>query len=116
MLGNEVNIAQALGYSLLGFAIVFAGLILLMGVIAIMGFFTKKNKNKIDLDNSAQAHSSPVSSSAAVPDKIPAPGSFGEIKLNDVEEKQAAMAMAIVADEMNVPLNELRFISIKKID
>ncbi len=44
-----------------------------------------------------------------------APGSAGAIKLHDVEPKTAAMLMAIVADKMGKPLNELRFISIKEV-
>lgn len=43
-----------------------------------------------------------------------APGSAGQIKLYDVEPKTAAMIMAIVADKLQKPLNELRFISIKE--
>ena len=44
-----------------------------------------------------------------------APGSAGQVKLHDVEPKTAAMLMAIVANEMGEPLNELRFISIKEV-
>jgi hypothetical protein len=44
-----------------------------------------------------------------------APGSAGGVKLYDVEPKTAAMIMAIVADRMGKPLNELRFISIKEV-
>ena len=44
-----------------------------------------------------------------------APGSAGQLKLHDVEPKTAAMIMAIVADKMGKPLNELRFISIKEV-
>ena len=44
-----------------------------------------------------------------------APGSAGKLKLYDVEPKTAAMLMAIVADKMGKPLNELRFISIKEV-
>ena len=44
-----------------------------------------------------------------------APGSAGELKLHDVEPKTAAMLMAIVADKLGKPLNELRFISIKEV-
>ena len=46
--------------------------------------------------------------------KPSAPGSAGQVKLHGVEPKTAAMLMAIVADKMNKPLNELRFISIKE--
>ena len=44
-----------------------------------------------------------------------APGSAGEIKLYDVPDKEAAMIMAIVANQMRKPLNELRFKSIKEV-
>ena len=44
-----------------------------------------------------------------------APGSAGALKLHDVEPKTAAMLMAIVADKLGKPLNELRFISIKEV-
>ena len=50
------------------------------------------------------------------PVEIPkAPGSAGQLKLHDVEPKTAAMLMAIVADKLGKPLNELRFTSIKEV-
>jgi len=42
--------------------------------------------------------------------------SEGELKLINVDEKTAAMIMAIVSDESGIPLSELRFKSIKLID
>lgn len=48
-----------------------------------------------------------------------APGpdlSAGELLLKNVDEKTAAMIMAIVSDESNIPLSELRFKSIKLIE
>ncbi len=44
-----------------------------------------------------------------------APGSAGHLKLHDVEPKTAAMLMAIVADKLQKPINELRFVSIKEV-
>ena len=44
-----------------------------------------------------------------------APGSAGKLKLYDTEPKTAAMLMAIVADKLQKPINELRFISIKEV-
>ena len=44
-----------------------------------------------------------------------APGSAGLLKLHDVEPKAAAMVMAIIADKLGKPLNELQFISIKEV-
>ena len=57
----------------------------------------------------------------AAEEKVPAPqtaapGSAGQIKLHNVEPKVAAMAMAIVADKLGKPLNELRFISIREVE
>lgn len=43
-------------------------------------------------------------------------GSCGNIVLNNVTDREAAMIMAIVADKMQTPLNELRFKSIKLVD
>ena len=51
-----------------------------------------------------------------VPEKPAAPGSAGQIKIHGVDPKTAAMLMAIVANKMGKPLNELRFISIKEVE
>ena len=45
-----------------------------------------------------------------------APGAAGGVKLHGVEPKTAAMLMAIVAEKVGKPLNELRFISIKEVE
>ena len=106
----EITIIQALGYSLLGFSIVFAALIALWGVIGIMAKFFAAKEAK------AKA-AAPAAAAAAAPAKeaVPAPGTAGEMKMFDVPDRQAALAMAIVADQLKVPLNELRFKSIKEV-
>ena len=69
----------------------------------------------------AIAPAAPAAAPAAAAPDAPAapapvaPGTAGELKLHDVEPKTAAMLMAIVADKMGKPLNELRFISIKEV-
>mgnify|MGYP007119905786 CR=1 FL=1 len=62
---------------------------------------------------SASAAAAPAAAPAV--NAEPAPGSAGKLKLHDVEPKTAAMLMAIVADKMGKPINELRFISIKEV-
>ncbi len=42
--------------------------------------------------------------------------SSGELKLLNVDEKTAALIMAIVSDETKIPLSELIFKSIKAVD
>ena len=105
----KMDIGEAGLYALLGYAVVFFGIVLLMVVVMIMGkiFVAAENKKK------AAAPVAPAAESAA-PVIPKAPGTAGQLKLHDVEPKTAAMLMAIVADKMGKPINELRFISIKE--
>ena len=113
----KMPVGEALVYALLGYAVVFFGLILLMCVVTAMGkyFSAKDSKMKAAASAAAQATAPAApAASAAAPKKV-APGSAGELKLYDVEPKTAAMIMAIVANQMGKPLNELRFKSIKEV-
>ena len=110
---TSLGIAEAGIYALLGYAVVFFGLILLMAVVVIMGkFFTKGEKKAAPAAAPAAA---PVAAPAAPVEAPVAPGSAGQLKTYDVPPKTCAMLMAIVADKMGKPLNELRFISIKEV-
>ena len=114
---ENMGILDAGVVALLGYAVVFFGLILLMCVIIVMGnIFIAKDMKRAELNAAAKATiaSVPVAAPAAAP-AATAPGSAGKLKLYDVEPKTAAMLMAIVADKMGKPLNELRFISIKEV-
>ena len=108
---ENIGILDAGVIALLGYAVVFFGLILLMCVVTVMGkIFTAKDAK------AAAAAPAPAAAPAAPAVEAPkAPGSAGQLKLHDVEPKTAAMIMAIVADKMGKPLNELRFISIKEV-
>ena len=115
---DSIGIMDAAIVALLGYAVVFFGLILLMGVIIIMGkIFIAKDKKAAEKVAAAKASAAaPVAAPAAAPAAPQlAPGSAGQLKLYDVEPKTAAMIMAIVANQMGKPLNELRFISIKEV-
>ena len=112
MLTGAIGIGEAGVYALLGYAVVFFGLILLMAVVVIMGkFFTKSEKKPA----AAPAPAAPVAAPAAPVEAPVAPGTAGQLKTYDVPAKTCAMLMAIVADKMGKPLNELRFISIKEV-
>ena len=106
----DVPIGTAGLIVVLGMAVVFFGLILLMWVTMISG---KLMQNKKAAQKPAPAPAAACNAPAAK--AAPAPGSAGEIKLHNVPDKTAAMLMAIVADKMGKPLNELRFISIREI-
>ena len=114
---DGIGILDAAVVAVLGYAVVFFGLILLMCVIIVMGnIFIAKDKKREALNAAAKATiaSVPVVAPASTA-PAEAPGSAGKLKLYDVEPKTAAMLMAIVADKMGKPLNELRFISIKEV-
>ena len=114
MLTSDITIGEAAVYTLLGYAVVFFGLILLMAVVIAMGKVFTAKENKAAAANQAAKAAVAAVPVAAAP-KAVAPGSAGELKLHDVEPKTAAMLMAIVADKMGKPLNELRFKSIKEV-
>lgn len=107
----DINVGQALSYAGVGFAIVFIALFIIIGAIKLTSIFVSKTAKKAEAEKPAEAPAVP----AAAAEKPAAPGSCGELKLYNVSDKDAAMIMAIVADEMKTPLNELRFISIKEI-
>ena len=114
---ENIGIADAGIIALLGYAVVFFGLILLMVVLMIMGkiFVAKDKKAAEALTKAVKAPSAPAAASAAAAEPVTAPGTAGQLKLHDVEPKTAAMLMAIIANKMGKPLNELRFISIKEV-
>ena len=125
----NLNIGQAAMYALLGYAVVFLGITMLMIVIILLGkaFMAAdaklpareaKKAEKLAQKGAKSAKKAPVVEPVATPAPAApavAPGTAGQLKLHDVPPKTAAMLMAIVADKMGKPLNELRFISIKEV-
>ena len=112
---TSLGIAEAGIYALLGYSVVFFGLILLMAVVVIMGKFFTKGEKKAAAAPAAAPAATPVAAPAAAVEAPVAPGSAGQLKTYNVPPKTCAMLMAIVADKMGKPLNELRFISIKEV-
>ena len=84
------------------------GLVAVLALVVIIAVIRKAISNK---------KPAVVEEIPADPAEAPtAPGSAGKLKLHNVEPKTAAMLMAIVADKLGKPLNELRFISIKEVE
>lgn len=104
----DLSIGTAGLVALLGYVVVFVGLICLMAVIMIEGKIMGKKK-------AAAAAPAPAAAPAAKPILAAAPGTAGELKLYNVSDKDAAILMAIVANKIGKPLNELRFKSIKEV-
>ena len=83
------------------------GLLALVVLIAVIRRATKKEAAPVVAQEAAPA---------PVVEAPKAPGAAGKLKLHNVEPKTAAMVMAIVADKLQKPINELRFISIKEVE
>lgn len=126
---DPLKVTDALLLALIGIVVVFIVLILLMLIVSLVGKifdgseklkekhpeWNEKVQNlkakmtfwKKDKDENApeEAQEQPL-----------AKGTCGELKLINTDERDAAMIMAIVADQTNTPLNELRFKSIKRVE
>lgn len=101
-----ISIFDSLVYSLIGIAIVFAVLFILIVFIKIMSLII----NSLQVKANKDAADSPKEVTANL-----AKGSCGGVNIFDVPDKTAAMLMAVVAEKTGKPLNTLRFISIRDI-
>ena len=105
----NISIPNAGVIALLGYLVVFLGLVMLMVVVMVMGKIMVARAKK------AQAAAAVEAAPVEAAPKAEAPGTAGELKLYDTDPRDAAMIMAIVADTLGKPLNQLRFISIKEV-
>ena len=108
---DSVTIPEAAITALLGYAVVFFGLALLMAVVMGLG--------KVMTAKTAKPAAAAPEVKAAEPapevKKEEAKGTAGTILLHDVPEREAAMVMAVVAHQLGKPLNQLRFKSIREV-
>lgn len=117
---SELTKIDAAVVALLGYAVVFAGLVFVMVLLMVMGkAMTEKEKKAKKTADAASEIQETKANTVGQNENIrtaceKAPGTAGELKLYDTDPKDAAMVMAIVADTLNKPINELRFISIRE--
>ena len=107
----DISVGTAGITAVLGYAVVFFGLVLLMGFIMLVGkIMVAANKKK-----EPETKSAAPQCTAPVAEPVYAPGAAGKLALHNVEPKTAAMLMAIVADKLGKPINELQFKSIREV-
>ena len=114
---TDLSIGEAAKTAVFGYMVDFGGIVILMIVLFCTGAFFKSRDAKANArkKEEAQKSASVAAPTAPVAEAKLAPGSAGHVKLNNVSDKDAAMIMAIVADKMQTPLNELHFISIREV-
>ena len=104
----NISVGDAAMTALLGYAVVFIGIIMLMILVMFVGDLMFKSAKR-------KAAKAPAAAPAAPAAPAAAPGAAGELKLYDTDPRDAAMVMAIVADKLGKSLNELRFKSIREV-
>ena len=104
----NISVGDAAMTALMGYAVVFIGIIMLMILVMFVGDLMFKSAKR-------KAAKAPAAAPAAPAAPAAAPGTAGELKLYDTDPRDAAMVMAIVADKLGKPLNELRFKSIREV-
>lgn len=115
----QISILDALLISVIGIVIVFAVLIILMLIIMLMGVIADKSPAiaaKMPKIKFGKKKAQPAETVEDKPEVPAAVGTCGELVLVKTDERDAAMIMAIVADTLDTPLNQLRFKSIKRVD
>jgi Na+-transporting methylmalonyl-CoA/oxaloacetate decarboxylase gamma subunit len=96
---------ESLGVDVFGFSVVFAVLIALSLVVKLISVVVGSVRKK----------ALPEAQAVAVQEDEGPQFADGELKLFDVDERTAALIMAIVSDESGIPLSQLRFTSIRLI-
>ncbi len=116
--GKALETSDVLMVCVVGIIVVIVELALIAfcitGVSKAINGLTKATKKKMKAEANAQT-SAPAVVSAPV-QAAPAVAVKKDPELIDVDEKSAAIIMAIVSDESGIPLERLAFKSIKKID
>lgn len=110
-MSEHMGFGASLLFSVIGIALVFAVLIVLSLFIRLVSAIIRA----VERTPAAAPAAQPAVVSAPQPQEDLIPGSTGDILLHNVDDPTAAMVMAIVADELQVPLNELVFRSIREI-
>lgn len=126
---DSLGVGDAALLALIGTVIVFIVLILLMLIVQLEGKIFKGSEKLREkhpewnekIQNAKQKMMFWKKKEEAQEQVVPeekqyAQGTCGELKLINTDERDAAMIMAIVADETQTPLNELRFKSIKRVE
>jgi len=114
-----VSVLDAILVSIYGMAVVFVVLLILWAILVLfskaVNALQPKNK-KASQPEKAQQNAGAAVQAGETAAQVAADTSAGQLKLIDVDEKTAAIIMAIVSHESKIPLSELQFKSIKALD
>lgn len=126
---DKVGVLDSLYIALIGIAIVFVVLAFLMGILYLVGLLMTKTQGFADKHPKYAAFvqrtkdafkpkkkkAEPTTETTESTEEL-AKGSCGDLVLVNTSDRDAAMIMAIVADTLETPLNQLHFKSIKLVE
>ena len=111
---EKITIGEALTTSVIGICVV----MLILAIIAVLIILVSKVIRTVEAKASKVKKSDTAITPVAAPVSAPAVSGAGagEVDLVGVDEKTAAVVMAIVSNQSNIPLNRLSFKSIRLMD
>ncbi|MFA5561390.1 MAG: OadG family transporter subunit [Eubacteriales bacterium] len=111
---TDITVPESVLYALFCMAVVFAVLVVLFLAIKLfsyaLGAFGHLGKSAGRL---SPVSFPPPAATATTPTATPPAPVTNRLRLYDVDEPTAALLMAIVSDEAGIPLEQLRFVSIR---
>lgn len=125
---TALTIGEIVLYSVVGLLVVIAFLAVLAIAVNVISKLIRSLTNRpAEAAPTAAAAPAPAPVAAAaapvaVPVQAAAPaagtvvGTTGELKLKNVDDRTAAILMAIISDQTHIPLNQLRFKRIARVD
>lgn len=92
------------------------GILAVFAVLFVLSILIRFISFSVHVTSPNVTHTKPFTKRPALQSSSNAKTSYGCCKQYNVDDKTAAMVMAIVADEMQVPLNEITFVSIREVN
>lgn len=113
---GEMDIMQTLLISVVGFSIVFVVLGFLAIFVYGMGKVFDILGKKKEAQEAAAAPETTAAPAAQTGTPLPSNQSIGDLTLVNVTEEEAAVIMAVTSSKTGIPLNRLKFNSIKNLE
>ncbi len=114
--GATMDFGQTLLISVVGFAIVFLVLSFLAVFVFCMGKIFDILQKKKEAKAAVEAPAAPAVTSAEKSTPLPANQSLGDLTLINTTKEEAAVIMAITSAKSGIPLNRLKFNTIKYLE
>jgi len=111
---GPLSISEAFQVMLLGMSIVFMVLVFLFVLVRVLRAFTEAGAAKKPAAKPQNVTAGEQADNTAPPAQATIAASAGEVALNTLDDKTAALLLAIIANETDIPLERLKVISLRE--